>query len=173
MVNAMMGLRFHVKANIFVNELFVHADVDHTHKLISFNTSFELFIFFTGDGDANERNTNPVNHVTDATDAGDVGSTNGDAGVAASQPPDQPSSGGEESNKDKNENPTSLSLEETKLVSMNVIYCLNNIFTARISNGMREGNVFIGVCLSTPVGGGGVPHLHPIILPLVPCPFRG
>ena len=67
-----------------------------------------------GDGDANEANANPVNHVTDDTDAGDVGSTNGDAHATASQPPDQPSSGGEESNKDKNENPTSLSLEETK-----------------------------------------------------------
>ena len=75
------------------------------------------FFVLIGDGDANETNVNPVNHVTDATDAGDVGSTNGDADAAASQPPDQPSSGGEESNKDKNENPTSLSLEETKLVS--------------------------------------------------------
>ena len=27
------------------------------------------------------------------------------------------------------------------------------------------------VCQFTP--GGGVPHLHPIILPLVPCPFGG
>ena len=34
----------------------------------------------------------------------------------------------------------------------------------------REGSVFTGVCLFTP---GGVPHLHPIILPLVPRPFRG
>ena len=28
--------------------------------------------------------------------------------------------------------------------------------------------VFIGVCLLT----GGLPHLHPIILPLLPCPFQ-
>ena len=34
----------------------------------------------------------------------------------------------------------------------------------------REGTVFTGVCLSTP---DGVPHLHPIILQLVPCPFLG
>ena len=75
-----------------------------------------MFVF-VGDGDANEANANPVNHVTDATDAADVGSTNGDADATVSQPADQPSRGGEESNKDKNENPTSLSLEETKLVS--------------------------------------------------------
>ena len=75
------------------------------------------FFVLIDDGDANETNANPVSHVTDATDAGDVGSANGDADATASQPPDQPSGGGEESNKDKNENPTSLSLEETKLVS--------------------------------------------------------
>ena len=34
----------------------------------------------------------------------------------------------------------------------------------------REGTIFTGVCLSTL---GGIPHLHPIILPLVPCPFWG
>ena len=33
-----------------------------------------------------------------------------------------------------------------------------------------EGTVFTGVCLFTP-GGQGVPHLHPVVLPLVPCPF--
>ena len=82
-----------------------------------------------GDGDVNEANANPVNHVTDATDAGDVGSTNGDAHATASQPPDQPSSGGEESNKDKNENPTSLSLEETKLVSSSCISSLIYVFS--------------------------------------------
>ena len=37
----------------------------------------------------------------------------------------------------------------------------------------REGTLFTGVCLSTPGGGGGLPHLHPIILQLVPCPFWG
>ena len=35
---------------------------------------------------------------------------------------------------------------------------------------MGEGYVFTGVCLLT---GGGVPHLHPIILLLVPCSFLG
>ena len=36
-----------------------------------------------------------------------------------------------------------------------------------------EGTVFTGVCLSTPEWGGGGIHLHPIILPLAPCPFWG
>ena len=35
-----------------------------------------------------------------------------------------------------------------------------------------EGTVFTGVCLFT-LGGGRVQHLHPIIFPLVPCPFWG
>ena len=36
-----------------------------------------------------------------------------------------------------------------------------------------EGNVF-SLCVSPHLGGGGVlPHLHPIIFPLVPCPFWG
>ena len=35
-----------------------------------------------------------------------------------------------------------------------------------------EGYIFTGVCLLTG-GWGGVPHLHPIMLPLVPCPILG
>ena len=43
------------------------------------------------------------------------------------------------------------------------------IFTARIHGKDGEGTVFTGGCLSTPRV--GVPHLYPIILPLVPCSF--
>ena len=44
---------------------------------------------------------------------------------------------------------------------------LREIFTARIWR-MMEGNVFSLFTL-----GGGIPHLHPIIWPLVPCPLLG
>ena len=33
--------------------------------------------------------------------------------------------------------------------------------------------MFSQVSVCTTFGAGGLPHLHPIILPLVPCPFRG
>ena len=33
------------------------------------------------------------------------------------------------------------------------------------------GKVMLSLCLSIHTLGGGAPHLHPIILPLVPCPF--
>ena len=36
-----------------------------------------------------------------------------------------------------------------------------------------EGDAFCLFCQFTPGGEGGVPHLHPIILPLVSCPFWG
>ena len=49
--------------------------------------------------------------------------------------------------------------------------CGSLIFTARI-RGMREGNSFSLFVCPHP-GGGGLPHIHPIILPLVPCPFQG
>ena len=46
---------------------------------------------------------------------------------------------------------------------------LSGIFTARISNGMQEGNVFTGVCLSTP-GGGGLPQGNPPAKVGIPWP---
>ena len=46
--------------------------------------------------------------------------------------------------------------------------CFCEIFTTRICSTMG-GYVFTSVCLFR----WGVPHLHPIILPLVPCPFWG
>ena len=47
---------------------------------------------------------------------------------------------------------------------------LRHLISARIRR-MREGNSFS--LFVSPHLGGEVPHLHPIILPLVPCPFRG
>ena len=44
------------------------------------------------------------------------------------------------------------------------------LFTARIR---RMGKVIVSVCLSVHTPEEGVPHLHPIILPLIPCPFQG
>ena len=44
--------------------------------------------------------------------------------------------------------------------------------TARIRR-MREGNSFSLFVSPHPEGGGGVPHLHPIILQLVPRPSQG
>ena len=47
--------------------------------------------------------------------------------------------------------------------------CNKTLYRPHPKDGV-PGTVFMDVCLSTP---GGVPHLHPIILPLVPCPFGG
>ena len=62
-------------------------------------------------------------------------------------------------------------------------YFFLHFITARIR---RMGKVIVSVCLSVhtwgppsyntstgPMSFPGVPHLHPIILPLVPCPFQG
>ena len=49
--------------------------------------------------------------------------------------------------------------------------CNVSVFiTARIR---RMGKVLFSQVSVCPWGGGGVPHLHTIILPLVPCPFWG
>ena len=46
-----------------------------------------------------------------------------------------------------------------------------NIFTAHVRS--TTGRYCFHRCLSVHTGGGGLPYLHPIILPLVPCPFHG
>ena len=56
---------------------------------------------------------------------------------------------------------------------MYVMYLSNTaVFTARVRSTTRD-YVFTGVCLFGWGGGRVLPHLHPIILPLVPCPFWG
>ena len=52
----------------------------------------------------------------------------------------------------------------------NLSHQLNKLWSLPPAYEVRR-EVMFSVC-SHP-GGGGLPHLHPIILPLVPCPFQG
>ena len=61
--------------------------------------------------------------------------------------------------------------EKKSLTNLGNTYDTNTVITACIR---RMGKVIFLVCFSVQTwGGGGFPHLHPIILQLVPCPFLG